>query len=90
LNWIKITDALPENNQRVLAFIPNNKVFLPGNAFEFEIREVIVLVFLDNFYKEDKDKRDKHGLHFWQGEGNSNHFFADVTYWAEIPLGPTS
>lgn len=88
MNWIKVTDTLPGNNQRVLAFIPNNKVFLPGNAFEFEIREVIFLVFLSNFYKDDKEKREKYGLHFWQGEGNSNHFFSDVTHWAEVPNGP--
>ena len=89
MNWIRVIDKLPENNQRVLAFIPNNRVFLPGKAFEFEIRDVIVLVFLENFYQEDSEKREKHGLHFWQGEGNSNHFFADVTHWTEIPLGPS-
>lgn len=88
MNWINIIDILPANNQRVLAFIPNNRVFLPGKAFEFEIREVLVLVFLENFYKDDNEKREKHGLHFWQGEGNSNHFFSDVTHWAEVPNGP--
>ena len=88
LAWIKIEDKLPPNNQRVLAFIPNNKVFLPGKAFDFEIREVLVLVFLKNFYQDLPEKRKKHGLHFWQGEGNSNHFFSDVTHWAEIPVGP--
>jgi len=88
LNWINIIDTLPANNQRVLAFIPNNRVFLPGKAFEFEIREVLVLVFLENFYKDDNEKKEKHGLHFWQGEGNSNHFFSDVTHWAEVPNGP--
>lgn len=88
MNWINIIDTLPANNQRVLAFIPNNRVFLPGKAFEFEIREVLVLVFLENFYKDDNEKKEKHGLHFWQGEGNSNHFFSDVTHWAEVPNGP--
>jgi len=88
LNWIDVTEKLPNDNQRVLAFIPNNKVFLPGKTFEFEIREVIVLVFLADFYKDDSEKREKYGLHFWQGEGNSNHFFKDVTHWSEMPNGP--
>ncbi|MFK7756806.1 MAG: hypothetical protein AB8B53_07730 [Flavobacteriales bacterium] len=88
MEWISVTDGLPKDQQRVLAFIPNNKVFLPGKSFEFEIREVIVLVFLENFYIKDAEKQEKHGLHFWQGEGNSNHFFADVTYWAVMPEGP--
>jgi hypothetical protein len=90
LNWIKVSDQLPLDGQRVLAFIPKNKVFLPGKSFDFEIREVIVLVFLENFYVDLPEKREKYGLHFWQGEGNSNHFFADVTHWAEIPSGPES
>ncbi len=88
LEWISVTDKLPENHQRVLAFIPNNRVFLPGKSFDFEIREVIVLVFLEDFYIKDPEKAKKHGLHFWQGEGNSNHFFADVTHWVSIPEGP--
>jgi hypothetical protein len=29
----------------------------------------------------------KHGRHFWQGEGNSNHFFKDVTHWMPLPVG---
>lgn len=88
MNWIDIKEQLPENKQRVLAFIPKNKVFLPGKSFEFEIREVIVLHFLKEFYIDQPEKAEKHGLHFWQGEGNSNHFFADVTHWAPIPEGP--
>lgn len=86
--WIDIKKALPENGQRVLAFIPDNKVFLPGKSLEFEIREVIVLHFLKDFYEEGTEKREKHGAHFWQGEGNSNHFFNDVTHWMPIPVGP--
>ncbi|MEO0404787.1 MAG: DUF551 domain-containing protein [Bacteroidota bacterium] len=88
MNWIDINSQLPEDQQRVLAFIPKNKVFLPGKTFEFEIREVIVLVFLKGFYADQPEKKEKHGLHFWQGEGNSNHFFADVTHWVPIPVGP--
>ncbi|WP_459075571.1 DUF551 domain-containing protein [Halocola ammonii] len=88
MDWIDISKKLPENGQRVLAFIPENKVFLPGKTLEFEIREVIVLHFLKNFYEEGTEKRQKHGPHFWQGEGNSNHFFGDVTHWMPIPEGP--
>lgn len=88
LKWIDIQDQLPEADQRVLAFIPGNKVFLPGTDLQFEIREVIVLHFLKNFYEDRPDKIEKHGLHFWQGEGNSNHFFSDVTHWMPVPDGP--
>jgi Protein of unknown function (DUF551). len=88
LKWIDIQERLPANEQRVLAYIPNNKVFLPGKDLQFEIREVIVLRFLENFYEDRPDKAAKHGLHFWQGEGNSNHFFADVTHWMPVPEGP--
>ena len=88
VQWKNIQDQLPEHEQRVLAFIPENKVYLPGKMLEFEIREVIVLKFLKDFYSEGTEKWKKHGPHFWQGEGNSNHFFADVTHWAPIPEGP--
>ncbi|MFT5979404.1 MAG: hypothetical protein ACI898_000163 [Flavobacteriales bacterium] len=54
----------------------------------FELREVIVLKFLKDFYIDRPDKQEKHGLHFWQGEGNSNHFFADVTHWKPMPEFP--
>lgn len=47
-----------------------------------------MLHFQLNFYKDNPEKQAKHGLHFWSGEGNSNHFFADVTHWAPIPNGP--
>lgn len=86
--WVNINDRLPGNNQRVLAFIPKNKVFLPGMQLDFEIREVIVLHFRENFYAENADKKEKYGAHFWSGEGNSNHFFQDVTHWKTIPDGP--
>lgn len=88
MNWIDITTQLPNNEQRVLAFVPNNKVFLPGKSGEFELREVIVLRFLENFYPEGSEKFQKNGPHFWQGEGNSNHFFKDVTHWMPMPSSP--
>jgi hypothetical protein len=88
MNWIDIKDQLPANEERVLAFIPGNKVFLPGKSGEFEIREVVVMKFLLDFYPDGSEKKEKHGAHFWQGEGNSNHFFADVTHWMPMPLVP--
>jgi hypothetical protein len=48
----------------------------------------VVLRFCKDFYARNEEKRAKHGLHFWAGEGNSNHFFADVTHWRPIPRGP--
>lgn len=86
--WIDITQQLPEDGQRLLAFVPKNKVYLPG-LMETEIREVIVLKFLKDFYPEGSEKREKHGSHFWQGEGSSNHFFADVSHWHPMLDGPT-
>jgi hypothetical protein len=88
MNWIKIEEQLPEDQQRILAFVPGNKVFLPGKSGEFELREVIVLRFLKDFYPEGSEKYAKHGPHFWQGEGNSNHFFKDVTHWIAMPEKP--
>lgn len=88
MNWIEVNKKLPEHEQRVLAYIPTNKVYLPGMEMKFELREVIVLKFLKDFYIDRPDKQEKHGLHFWQGEGNSNHFFADVTHWSPMPDAP--
>ncbi len=47
--WISVTDQLPQDGQRVLAFVPNNSVFLPGKTGETELREVIVLHFQKDF-----------------------------------------
>ncbi|MFM7726234.1 MAG: DUF551 domain-containing protein [Flavobacteriales bacterium] len=85
--WISIQDQLPEDGQRLLGYIPGNRVFLPGKSGEFEMREVVILKFLKDFYPTDSEKCAKHGPHFWQGEGNSNHFFKDVTHWMELPAG---
>jgi hypothetical protein len=86
--WIDIEKEIPLDNQRVLAFIPDNKVFLPGMQLEYAMREVVILHFRKNFFADNEEKRKKHGLHFWSGEGNSNHFYHDVTHWKSIPEGP--
>jgi len=87
-DWIDIENELPLDNQRVLAYIPDNKVFLPGMQLDYAVREVIVLHFRKNFFEDNEEKRKKYGLHFWSGEGNSNHFFHDVTHWKAIPKAP--
>jgi hypothetical protein len=87
-DWIDIENELPLDNQRVLAYIPDNKVFLPGMQLDYAVREVIVLHFRKNFFEDNEEKRKKYGLHFWSGEGNSNHFFQDVTHWKAIPKAP--
>jgi Protein of unknown function (DUF551) len=87
-NWKKVSESLPENDQRVLGYVPGNRVFLPGKTGESELREVIVLRFCKDFYPAGSEKFTKHGPHFWQGEGNSNHFFASVTHWMPIPEKP--
>jgi len=86
--WIDIEKEIPQDNQRILAYIPDNKVFLPGMQLEYAIREVVILHFRKNFFADNEEKRNKHGLHFWSGEGNSNHFYHDVTHWKAIPEVP--
>ena len=76
-DWMDVNVTLPDDDQRVLGFIPGNKVYLPGKDFQFETREVVVLRFCKDFYAKNEEKRAKHGLHFWSGEGNSNHFRCD-------------
>ncbi|MDZ4822564.1 MAG: DUF551 domain-containing protein [Flavobacteriales bacterium] len=88
INWIKTSDELPYDNQRVIAFVPGNKIYLPGKTGEFELREVIVLRFFENFYNPGSERCIEYGPHFWQGEGNSNHFFNDVTHWIPMPEKP--
>jgi len=88
MKWIAVNELLPDDGQRVLGFIPGNKVFLPGKTGESELREVVVLKFLKDFYPPGSEKCAKHGPHFWQGEGNSNHFFPDITHWMPVPTAP--
>lgn len=88
MSWISITDALPENGQRVLAFLPDNEIYLPGKTGEKRFLPVIFLRFAQDFFGVKNPKREKFGAHFWLGEGQSNHYFADVTHWMPVPEGP--
>ncbi len=88
MKWIKIEDQLPEDNQRVLAFLPENLVYLPGKTGAMRFTPVIFLRFAKDFFKEANSKRDIHGPHFWLGEGQSNHYFKDVSHWMPTPSGP--
>ena len=58
-DWIAVADRLPEDDQRVLAFIPGNRVFLPGKDLAFEIREVIVLRFCQDYFARPSRKTRK-------------------------------
>lgn len=87
-DWKSVQEQLPKDGQRVLVFVPNNKYFLPGKSGEFEMREVMIMKFCENFYPLDSERGMKYGPHFWSGEGNSNCFFNAVTHWCPIPIGP--
>jgi hypothetical protein len=89
MNWISVKDQLPQDDERILVFIPNNSVFLPGKTGEVEMRNVVLMRFCQDFYPEGSEKALKHGVHFWAGEGNSNRFFKDVTHWMPLPSSPS-
>jgi hypothetical protein len=88
MQWIACSEQLPEDGKRIMGWVPGNKVFLPGKSGEFEIREAVIMRLIKDFYPEGSEKREKYGPHFWQGEGNSNHFFSDVTHWMHLPEKP--
>lgn len=88
MEWISVEDQLPENGERVLAFLPKNVVYLPGKSGDMRFLPVIPMRFAKDFFAEANPKREKFGAHFWLGEGQSNHYFADVSHWMPIPAGP--
>jgi Protein of unknown function (DUF551) len=85
MEWISTSERLPADQQRVLVLIPGNQIYLPGKTGETELREVLLMRFCMDFYPVDSEKGQKHGPHFWSGEGNSNRFFSDVTHWMPLP-----
>jgi hypothetical protein len=87
-HWKSLQDELPNHEQRVIAFIPDNYVYLPGKTGEKRHTPILILKFIENFFKEDNPKRLTHGSHFWLGEGQSNHYFGAVTHWMELPAEP--
>lgn len=88
MQWTAVSDSLPEDQQRVLAFVPGNVIYLPGKSGDMRYLPVIPLRFARNFFKPGTPKHEKFGPHFWLGEGQSNHYFGDVSHWMPIPDGP--
>lgn len=90
-DWINIKAQLPPNNERVLAFLPGNQVWLPGKTGDTETKEVLILKFLENYFIENPSKTGKaKSPHFWTGEGSSNHFFEAVSFWKPLPDPPNA
>jgi hypothetical protein len=88
MEWIPLSEKLPEDGQRVLAFLPNNKIYLPGKTGEQRFLPVIFLRFARDFFSTENPKYEKFGPHFWLGEGQSNQYFDAVTHWMPVPEGP--
>lgn len=88
-NWNPVSERLPEDGQRVLCFIPDHSVYLPGKTGAREARHVIILKFQKDYFLKNPSKTGYTGSpHFWSGEGTSNHFFDDVTHWKLLPEEP--
>jgi hypothetical protein len=87
--WTSVNDVLPENGQRVLCWVPANRVYLPGADGSFEERPVVILRFSKDHFLHNPSKTGYQGSpHFWLGEGTSNRFFQDVEYWMALPPQP--
>ncbi|MBL0126398.1 MAG: DUF551 domain-containing protein [Flavobacteriales bacterium] len=87
--WNSVQDRLPDDGQRVLCYLPNNTVYLPGKTGATETRPVVVMRFAHDFFVKNVSKTGYNGPpHFWLGEGTSNRFFLEVTHWMALPGEP--
>lgn len=87
--WVSVDERLPLDGQRVLCFLPNNTVHLPGKTGATEERKVVVMRFALDFFLKNPSKTGYAGIpHFWLGEGTSNRFFHEVTHWMDLPPRP--
>ena len=87
--WTPIAERLPDDGTRVLCWIPDHRVYLPGKTGAMESRPAVILRFAHNYFVKNPSKTGRAmGQHFWLGEGTSNHFFEDVTHWMPLPEGP--
>ena len=88
-DWTDIKDQKPESGQRVLAYLPGNMVWLPGKTGATELKEVLILKFLEDHFIENPSKTgNAKSPHLWSGEGSSNHFFEAVSHWRPLPEIP--
>lgn len=87
--WVPVAERLPDDGQRVLCFIPDNTVYLPGKSGATEQRPVVVMRFAEDFFVKNVSKTGYSGPpHLWLGEGTSNRFFNEVTHWMPLPEAP--
>lgn len=89
MEWINCSDQLPQDGQRVLAWLPENTIYLPGKTGATEQRNAVLMRFAKDFFVHNPSKTGHTGSpHFWVGEGSSNRFFHEVTHWMPVPEGP--
>lgn len=88
MNWIPCTEQLPLDGQRVLCWLPDHRVHLPGLSGT-EFRQVLILRFAEDWFIKNPSRTGrKTHRHFWLGEGSSNCFFEQVSHWMALPEGP--